>query len=103
MKNRNMEEEIKAQKFFDISVKLYEEADYKGNEMIIEAKFPEGTDYNLKHSQSNPLKSFKISENVILIGRRGDTQDRVEIKGPAEDSDYGEGLFNTRIEIVQTN
>ena len=103
LKNRNMEEEIKAQKFFDISIELYEETDYKGNEIVIEAKFPEGTDYKLNHSHSNPLKSFKISENVILFGQRRDTQKRVEIKGPAEDSDHGEGLFNTRIEIVQTN
>lgn len=104
MKNRNMEEEIKAQKFFDISVKLYEEADYKGNEMVIETKFPEGTDLTLlKHSHSNPLKSFKISENVILFGLKRDTREEVEIKGPAEDSDHGEGLIDTRIEIVQTN
>tara|TARA_B100001559_G_scaffold253411_1_gene217240 strand:- start:3227 stop:4348 length:1122 start_codon:yes stop_codon:yes gene_type:complete len=103
MKNRNMEEEIKAQKFFDISIELYEEADYKGNEMVIEAKFPEGTDYKLKHSHSNPLKSFKISENVILFGLKRDTREEVEIKGPAEDSDHGEGLIDTRIEIVQTN
>jgi len=103
IRNRNMEEEIKAQKFFDISVKLYEEADYKGNEMVIEAKFPEDTDYHLKHSHSNPLKSFKISENVILFGLKRDTREEVEIKGPAEDSDHGEGLIDTRIEIVQTN
>tara|TARA_B100000427_G_scaffold327492_1_gene338378 strand:- start:3044 stop:4249 length:1206 start_codon:yes stop_codon:yes gene_type:complete len=103
MKNRNIEEEIKAQKFFDISIELYEEADYKGNEIVIQAKFPEGTDYKLNHSHSNPLKSFKISENVILFGRRRDTQEEVKIKGPAEDSDHEEGLIDTRIEIVQTN
>ena len=71
--------------------------------MVIETKFPEGTDYNLKHSHSNPLKSFKISENVILFGLKRDTREEVEIKGPAEDSDHGEGLIDTRIEIVQTN
>ena len=102
-KNRNMEEEIKAQRFFDISIELYEEANYKGNTLGINSKFPEGADLNFDHKHSNPLKSFKISKNVILTGRRRDTQEEVKIKGPAEDSDYGEGLIDTRIEIVQTN
>ena len=98
-----MEEEIKAQRFFDISIELYEEANYKGNTLGINSKFPERETIKLGHKSSNPLKSFKISKNVILTGRRRDTQEEVKIKGPAEDSDYGEGLIDTRIEIVQTN
>lgn len=102
-KNRNMEEEIKAQRFFDISIELYEEANYKGNTLGINSKFPEGADLNFDHKHSNPLKSFKISKNVILTGHSLDKNEKVKIKGPAEDSDHGEGLIDTRIEIVQTN
>jgi len=97
VRNRNMEEEIKAQKFVNVSIDLYEEANYKGNHTSLNAKFPERETIKFGHSSSNPLKSFKISEGVTLIGTNRDTGKVEALTGPMEDNDFGSGLINTRL------
>tara|TARA_B100000902_G_C27215621_1_gene866783 strand:+ start:29 stop:1288 length:1260 start_codon:yes stop_codon:yes gene_type:complete len=97
IRNRNMEEEIKSQKFVKVSIDLYEEANYKGNHISLNAEFPERETIKFGHSSSNPLKSFKISEGVTLIGTNRDTGKEEGLTGPMEDNDFGSGLINTRL------
>jgi hypothetical protein len=78
---------------------IYEEPDYKGNSQQFNAKLPEGETIELVNSRNNPVKSFKLGENIVLEGARVNSNEPVSVKGPTEDNNTGSGYYNVVIYV----
>lgn len=81
-----------------VEFSTYEEPDYKGNAQQFTAQVPEGEPIGLGNSTNNPIKSFRLGENIVLEGFRVDGGDvPVRVEGPVDDNNTGSGYHKVVI------